>query len=474
MDPVILPNKTLTYYPVNSKNYEPNPKPVLPGSCMTNPSQPVSPLHDIQPNHNSYISARKQVRFADIDCIEFIDDEFDIIEINKVLVPMTPSKCFKNPFNKINYKLAGGAVPKNKYSKNQHLKQTNLNFKHPITNNDLCIAKVPGDGSCQFHALTYKTELSSINLRKQVAAHIKQNPATFKEYIYNDSIENYTKRMLLSSTWGDQNTLAAAADVLNSYIHVFSKATNTQLFSPSQPNSDTLTTCVFYNGTTHYDASIDSPGKLSPEITLSENPAKINSCPHSNPDNKIKMSVNESHNLRIATLNICSLALHIEYLCSLPFDILLLQEVLVRSEDRRSIEITLKKHGWNITWGADLADRPTKIKNKSLFCCAQNQTLAIMAKDPTGLIRTDDRFTPEFLQIYNRGHGMHAVVPIQDGKTFLHVINFYGQTGARGSQGLKQKMMAGLRLFSTSLPLLDMTLPLSLEVTLTMISFITL
>ena len=34
---------------------------------------------------------------------------------------------------------------------------------------------------------------------------------------------------------------------------------------------------------------------------------------------------------------------------------------------------------------------------------------------------------------------MHAVVPIEEGRTFLHVINFYGQTGARSSKALKTK-----------------------------------
>ena len=62
-----------------------------------------------------------------------------------------------------------------------------------------------------------------------------------------------------------------------------------------------------------------------------------------------------------------------------------------------------------------------------------------MTKDPTGIIRTDERFTPEFTQLYNRGHVMHAVVPIEDGRTFLHVINFYGQTGARNFKALKAK-----------------------------------
>ena len=245
MDPITLPNKTITYYPYNPTHSNPNFKPVMLGSCMSIPSRYVSLVHADEPNNSCLRTARKQVRFAEAHCTVFFDDSADTFELCGDFVPMTPPKISKINANKINYvNLAGGATPKNKYSKNQHLKQTNLNFKHPITNNELCIAKVPGDGSCQFHALTYKTELSSISLRKQVAAHIKHNPAV-KEYIYNDSIENYTKHMLLSTTWGDQNTLAAAADVLNSYIHVFSKTTNTQLFSPSHPNSDTLTVCVF-------------------------------------------------------------------------------------------------------------------------------------------------------------------------------------------------------------------------------------
>ena len=43
------------------------------------------------------------------------------------------------------------------------------------------------------------------------------------------------------------------------------------------------------------------------------------------------------------------------------------------------------------------------------------------------------------MQLYNRGNVMRAVVPIEEGKTFLHLINFYGQTGARKSQMLRTK-----------------------------------
>ena len=87
-----------------------------------------------------------------------------------------------------------------------------------------------------------------------------------------------------------------------------------------------------------------------------------------------------------------------------------------------------------------------------------------MSKDPTGLIRTDERFTPEFTQLDNRGHAMHAVVRIEEGKTFLHVINFYGQTGARNSKALKSKSNSWLETILTLLPRLATTQPLLLAV----------
>ena len=128
-------------------------------------------------------------------------------------------KLYKSTTNKIpNISFAGGAAPKKSNNlKNQHLKQNNTIFRHPSSNDILTIFKVPGDGSCQFHALTHNTNLPSKHLRLKVVEHIKLHANRYKDYLINDTIDNYTHNMLLTSTWGDQITLAAAADVLNTH-----------------------------------------------------------------------------------------------------------------------------------------------------------------------------------------------------------------------------------------------------------------
>ena len=162
VDSFTLPDNSVTYYPFKPEPLNPNPKPVLLGSCMAPQLEFVSPLHDCQPNSYSHKSRNKHVRFADFECVETFEFISDSTENCEVSVPMTPSFRKKKQYNKITHiKLAGGANPHLKASKKQQFKQNNLSFKHPVTNNDLWIVKVPGDGSCQFHALTYKTEISS-------------------------------------------------------------------------------------------------------------------------------------------------------------------------------------------------------------------------------------------------------------------------------------------------------------------------
>ena len=72
-----------------------------------------------------------------------------------------PNQSAKSMTNKIpNLYLAGGARnhPNKRFNKNTYI-PVSKTFNHPITNEPLRILKVPGGGSCQFHALTHNTNL---------------------------------------------------------------------------------------------------------------------------------------------------------------------------------------------------------------------------------------------------------------------------------------------------------------------------
>ncbi|KAJ7515712.1 hypothetical protein O6H91_22G024600 [Diphasiastrum complanatum] len=74
--------------------------------------------------------------------------------------------------------------------------------------------KIPGDGNCQFRALSdqlYRTSEHHKFVRKQIVRQLKSHPDSYEGYVptkYSD----YLKRMAKSGEWGDHVTLQAAAD----------------------------------------------------------------------------------------------------------------------------------------------------------------------------------------------------------------------------------------------------------------------
>ena len=318
-------------------------------------------------------------------------------------------------------------------------------FIHPFDDIPLCISKVPGDGSCQFYALTHCTTKDPHNLRIDIVRELLSNRDYYLPYITTN--QDYTKvanSYLMKKKWGDQLTLAAAATVLETNIHVFTKKMKPIRFQPYLKPNCLTHTCIFYNGLNHYDALVPY---AEPVITTPTTyPPPKSTQPSDNPHNsmmcdtiQIRNEPNTKHNLRIATLNICSLTGHLDYVCNLPFDIIFLQEVLVRLVDRRGIEIQLKTLGWNITWSHHVNDREVKTSTKNHYYCAQNQTLAIMARNPTNFITNPKCFTPDFDKLTTLGHAMYCFIPVEDGHSFIHLINYYGITGSRTNQQCKTK-----------------------------------
>lgn len=79
---------------------------------------------------------------------------------------------------------------------------------------DLVEHKVPGDGNCQFRALSdqfYRTPEHHKFVRQQVVSQLKEHAELYEGYVPME-YDEYLQRMSKSGEWGDHVTLQAAAD----------------------------------------------------------------------------------------------------------------------------------------------------------------------------------------------------------------------------------------------------------------------
>ncbi|OMO73610.1 Ovarian tumor, otubain [Corchorus olitorius] len=89
--------------------------------------------------------------------------------------------------------------------------------------------KVPGDGNCQFRALSdqlYQTPDNHKVVRRQVVNQLKSHRETYEGYVPMD-YDDYLKKMSKSGEWGDHVTLQAAADSYGKRIFVITSFKDT-------------------------------------------------------------------------------------------------------------------------------------------------------------------------------------------------------------------------------------------------------
>ncbi|MES9901347.1 MAG: hypothetical protein ABW168_01535 [Sedimenticola sp.] len=84
----------------------------------------------------------------------------------------------------------------------------------------------PGDGNCQFEALSHQLSYkgihrNSVTLRQQAVKHMEENPSRFQPFVTED-YDSYLSCMKNEGTYGDHVTLQALADVYNMQILVVS------------------------------------------------------------------------------------------------------------------------------------------------------------------------------------------------------------------------------------------------------------
>ncbi|XP_019427335.1 PREDICTED: OTU domain-containing protein DDB_G0284757-like [Lupinus angustifolius] len=97
-----------------------------------------------------------------------------------------------------------------------------------LNTHGLCEVKVPGDGNCQFSALSqqiYGSTKHHMRVRDKIMKHLRHQKPLYESYVTTD-YKIYCKRMKRCGEWGDHVTLQAAADKYEAKICVLTSSTN--------------------------------------------------------------------------------------------------------------------------------------------------------------------------------------------------------------------------------------------------------
>ncbi|XP_002966964.2 uncharacterized protein LOC9631842 [Selaginella moellendorffii] len=117
--------------------------------------------------------------------------------------------------------------------------------------------KIPGDGNCQFRALSdqfYRTPDHHMFVRKEVIKQLKQDPEPYEGYVPM-KFSDYLKKMAKNGEWGDHVTLQAAADVYGMKICLITSFIDTCIIDiiPKEPKSDRVIFLSFW-AEVHYNS----------------------------------------------------------------------------------------------------------------------------------------------------------------------------------------------------------------------------
>ena len=245
---------------------------------------------------------------------------------------------------------------------------------------------VPGDGNCQFHALSIHTDFDHVGLRASVIEFLSLHIHLFSEFLSYETAAGYLRRMSLPSAWGDHITLMAAARILNRTIHVVSDAGVRVIECPTADNSPIW---LAYNGV-HYDAVVSAPSvpclgapalcaqqsvDMAPSsVPLDSHPVQpvstsLLSCPLDSPagvPDFPSQPACSAVNLSISSCDITSLR---KKIAMLDFaDVIGIQESRHTALEIPSLAVKLRSIGYNILLGYHVIQRlGSKKKARTFF-----------------------------------------------------------------------------------------------------------
>eukprot|EP00439_Symbiodinium_sp_Y106_P025616 s5838_g3.t1 len=312
---------------------------------------------------------------------------------------------------------------------------------------------VPGDGSCQFHAISTQSRFNHIELRRQALAYIRSHASEFADFITGDSMESYLSHMARRHTWGDHITLRALAMCLNQPIHVANRHGVT-VVPTDAAHVDASPIWVAYNGV-HYDAAL--PVQIQPALVAPHVPAEplhhsrpsancnFAQAPPSCPGLPLDSSASASPSVSpfgasgrtfprplpfaIASCNITSLKKNASLLEGFP-DVIALQETRHTSLSPGALLSKLRLLGYSAIFGSPVVQRaPSRTGQARTIFNGRPGGVALAFKShvpaqivPVGKCELRQR-------LWQTGRWLHCVIGYGSSGRAIHVIVVYGYTG---------------------------------------------
>lgn len=132
----------------------------------------------------------------------------------------------------------------------------------------LSFQKVPGDGSCFYHAVALYLGQDQQQLRNDIANYVEANRAEYEEFIDltpGQTFEDYVHQIRVGEAWADHVEINTLMRLLNQPILVVNPQGNiTNLDDAARYNGDPI--FVYYNGVDHYDALIRNADRTGREV----------------------------------------------------------------------------------------------------------------------------------------------------------------------------------------------------------------
>ena len=303
---------------------------------------------------------------------------------------------------------------------------------------------VPPDGSCQFHSLALHTSVDHIQLRAQVIEFLSLHAHMFSEFLHEDSVPSYLRRMSLLSSWGDHITLMimAAARLLRRDIHVISSSNVTVVDCPSPDFSPIR---VAYNGV-HYDAVFPvstKPILVSPSLASGPSPEENFDdivTPEAGP-----LTCDESFSgFSVASCNVTSLKKNFGLLDFA--DVFGIQESRHTAASVNALSAKLRSAGYGVLFGAPVASQKTSKKkvSRTLFNGKQGGVaLAFRCHLSAQLAQIGS--SERRIRLWNSSRWLHAMIPYGCGRRAFHVFVFYGFPGQYSNSSLYEQNESLLR-----------------------------
>ena len=111
------------------------------------------------------------------------------------------------------------------------------------------IKRMPGDGNCLFHSLSYPNG-NVCMARACIVRYISKHWDDFREFVVTEERRDYIQEMIRPGTWGDEIVLRAFSDLARRQVRVYTPSHELIAAYGSAEYSPTANVC--FSGC-HYD-----------------------------------------------------------------------------------------------------------------------------------------------------------------------------------------------------------------------------